>query len=143
MTQSTSFARQLPVLTEVTRPFWTGGANGQLLITECQACGHRVHPPQPICPSCCSWEVRPNAVSGQAQVLSYTINHQAWLPNLPVPYVIAIVELREQAGLRLTTNIVHCAPEAVHIGMPVQVCFMACEDIWLPLFEPTSLASEH
>ena len=52
------------------------------------------------------------------------------------PYVIAIVELDEQPGLRLTTNIVNCPVEAVHIGMRVRVLFDHREDVWLPLFEP-------
>ena len=39
-------------------------------------------------------------------------------------------------GVRLTSNIVGCAPEAVRIGLPVRVVFEPVEDVWLPLFEP-------
>jgi hypothetical protein len=46
------------------------------------------------------------------------------------------VELVEQPGLRLTTNIVNTPPESVHIGMALRVLFSKAEDIWLPLFEP-------
>jgi uncharacterized OB-fold protein len=53
-----------------------------------------------------------------------------------VPYVIALVELPEQTGLRLTTNIVRCDPAAVHVGMAVRVVFAAVEDVFLPVFEP-------
>ena len=56
------------------------------------------------------------------------MNHQRWMPGLEVPYVIAIVELVEQRNLRLTTNIVGCPPEAVRIGMPVQVRFRTVTD---------------
>jgi len=53
--------------------------------------------------------------------------------------VVAIVELDEQPGLRLTTNIVHCAPDDVKIGMRVRVLFEDLgEDVYLPLFEPAS-----
>ena len=76
------------------------------------------------------------AVSGRAQVLTYTVNHQPWLPGFDPPYVIAIVEIEEQPGLRLTTNIVNCAPEALRIGMPVRVLFEQHEDVAIPLFEP-------
>ena len=48
----------------------------------------------------------------------------------------AIVELDEQSGLRLMTNVVGCAAEAVHIGMRVRVVFEEYEDVWIPLFEP-------
>jgi uncharacterized OB-fold protein len=48
--------------------------------------------------------------------------------------VLAIVELVEQAGLRLTTRLVDISPEAVLVGMPVRVQFEQVEDVWLPLF---------
>ena len=50
--------------------------------------------------------------------------------------MVAIVEMEEQEGLRLTTNIVNCAVEDVHIGQAVRVIFDHREDVWLPLFEP-------
>lgn len=74
-------------------------------------------------------------MSGRGTVVSFTVNHQAWAPDLAVPYVVAIVELVEQAGLRFVSNIVGCDPEAVRIDMPVQVKFEQIEDVWLPLFE--------
>ena len=71
-------------------------------------------------------------------VLSYTLNHQEWVPSPDHPYVIAIVEIEEQAGLRLMTNIVHCEPDAVSIGMPVRVVFEQHDDVHIPLFEPAA-----
>jgi hypothetical protein len=56
--------------------------------------------------------------------------------GLEAPYVLAIVEMDEQAGLRLTTNIVNCDIKTVAIGMRVRVLFEHCVDVWLPLFEP-------
>ena len=69
-------------------------------------------------------------------MLTYTVNRQVWEAGLEAPYVIAIVELAEQRGLRLTTNIVHCLLDDVCIGMPVHVVFEQHDDVWLPLFEP-------
>ena len=43
---------------------------------------------------------------GKATLFTYTVNHKAWNPDVPVPYAIGIVELPEQVGLRMTTNIV-------------------------------------
>jgi uncharacterized OB-fold protein len=74
-------------------------------------------------------------VSGAGKVVTYTVNHQPWRADLKEPYVVAIVELAEQDGLRFVTNIVGTAPEEVGIGMPVQVRFEQVEDVWLPLFE--------
>jgi uncharacterized OB-fold protein len=78
-------------------------------------------------------------VSGDAVVHTFTVNHQPWQPGVQVPYVVAIVELPEQDGLRLTTNIVGCAPEEVRIGMPVHVTFEQVDDVFLPLFRPVAL----
>jgi uncharacterized OB-fold protein len=78
----------------------------------------------------------PEPVSGRATVASFTVNHQVWEADLDVPYVLALVELEEQPDVRLVTNIVHCDPEEVRIGMAVRVLFEECEDVWVPLFEP-------
>jgi uncharacterized OB-fold protein len=74
-------------------------------------------------------------------VHTFTVNHQAWMPGPELPYVVAIVELPEQEGLRLTTNIVDCAPEEVRIGMPVEVTFEQHDDVWIPLFRPAGAAA--
>jgi uncharacterized OB-fold protein len=127
--------RKLPFLTSETAPFWQGGEHGLLNIYHCDGCQHLFHPPAPVCPQCLSSAVRARPVSGRGTVVSFTVNHQAWLPDLPVPYVVAVVELVERAGLRFVTNIVGGQPEDVSIGTTVRVRFEQVEDIWLPLFE--------
>lgn len=131
----------LPLITPQNEFFWRAGADGLLRFMRCRSCGHYIHPPLPICPRCKSREVCAEAVSGLATVATFTINRHAWEPGLEDPYVIAIVELDEQPGLRLTTNIVNCGIDAVHIGMRVRVLFEHCEDVWLPLFEPVNPTS--
>ena len=92
-----------------------------------------------ICRSCLSRDLATEAVSGRATVAAFTINHQQWSPSATTErYVIAIVELPEQEGLRQTTNIVNCPVEDVYIGMPVRVVFEPLDDVAVPLFEPTS-----
>ncbi|WP_313054290.1 Zn-ribbon domain-containing OB-fold protein [Pseudomonas lopnurensis] len=127
--------RKLPALNADNAAFWQGGERGELLIHYCLDCLHFFHPPGPICPHCASFEVAPRAVSGKGKVLSYTINLQAWTSELAEPFVVAIVELAEQPGLRFVTNIVGMAPQDVFIDMPVRVSFLRSEDVWLPLFE--------
>jgi len=47
------------------------------------------------------------------------------------------VDIEEQPGLRLTTNLVDCEPGEVEIGMPLEVCFEERDDgIFIPLFQP-------
>jgi len=132
----------LPALEPESERFWRACRAGRLEITRCRACGWYIHPPRPICPRCQARDVGWEAVSGRATVVSYTVNHQRWMPGMEVPYTIGLVELVEQADLRLTTNIVGCAPDAVEIGMPVRVTFRDVSDeIALPLFEPDAEAS--
>lgn len=127
--------RMLPPLTDVNRPFWTGGARGELLIQRCDACRQWVHPPTDGCPAC-GGAVHAEPVSGRATVFTFTVNRHPFHPAVPLPYVIALVELPEQAGLRFMTNIVGCEPDDVTIGMPVRVQFEDRGEIFVPVFAP-------
>jgi uncharacterized OB-fold protein len=75
-------------------------------------------------------------------VFTYTVNYQPFSPSVPVPYVIAIVELDEQADLRIATNIVDCEPDSVCVGLPVEVRFERHETdeegVFVPVFVPRS-----
>jgi uncharacterized OB-fold protein len=106
--------RVLPVVDDENRFFWTSGEDGRLRFLRCQDCGYYLHPPSPRCPACGSRTLAPEPVSGEAIVYSYTVNQ----------------------GLRLTTNLVGCPPDDVHIGMPVQITFDRRDDIWFPVVEP-------
>jgi uncharacterized OB-fold protein len=130
--------RVMPAVTPENEHFWTGGAEGELRFQRCTACGTLVHPPAPVCPACLARTFDTLAVSGRGTVFSYTINHQPWVPGFDPPYVVAIVEIDEQPDVRLTTNLVGIAPDAVEIGMAVQVCFEQWDDVWVPLFEPVA-----
>lgn len=127
--------RKLPVLNADTEAFWTGGETGELRILRCTACGKYHHPPSPCCPFCSAMDPVPTAVSGKGRIHTFTINRQAWSEDMKDPFVIAIVELVEQPGLRFMTNIVNCPPEDVRIDAPVKVVFEHIEDVWIPLFE--------
>ena len=127
--------RKLPLLSAETRPFWTGGEVGELRIHRCDDCALYFHPPAPICRHCSSLNVTPTPVSGRGRVVTFTINHQPWSPALTEPYVVAIIELEEQTGLRFLSNVVNCPADEVAIGAPVTVVFENIEDVWIPLFE--------
>src|SRR3954470_15495799 len=123
----------VPQITDDNGAFWTGGRDGQLLIIRCTSCGYWVHPPSPRCPQCLSDAVEPQAVRGRGTVYSFTINRQAWVPDLEVPFVLAIVELDEQTGLRLMTT-VGCKPDEIEIGLPVEVAFLERGPAFIPVF---------
>lgn len=106
-----------------------------LQVARCEACDRWVHPATDACTECgrtLSWE----PVSGRGTVFTFTVNHQPFNPEVPVPYVIALVQLDEQADLRIPTNIVDCDPADVVIGLPVAVRFEQQDDVYFPLFAP-------
>ena len=132
----TAPARVLPVLDHANRGFWTSGRDGQLRLRRCAACRYWVHPPRPACPACHRRRLAWEPVSGFGTLFTYTVNNKSWNPDVPVPYLIGIVELPEQDGLRLTTNLVNCTGEDVRIGMSLRVVFEQQGEHWVPLFEP-------
>lgn len=131
-----AFERVAPPLTERTAAFWTSGADGVLRIARCHDCGRYLHPPRPTCPACRGRDVGFTPVSGRAVVWSWTVNRYGWVPSMPPPYVVADVELVEQPGLRLLTNVLDCPPESMRVGLPVRVCFSKVGDAYIPLFRP-------
>jgi uncharacterized protein len=132
--------RILPRITDANRHFWQGGERGELVFLRCRGCGVYVHPPSPICPVDHGKDLHPEAVSGRGTVATFTVNHQPWIAGMALPYVIAFVEIEEQADVRVQTNIVDCDSGDVRIGMPVEVVFEHHPDpdgdVWVPLFRP-------
>jgi hypothetical protein len=125
--------RILPALDDRNRPFWTGGLEGVLLIERCQDCARWQHPPTGRCESC-GGDVVPTPVSGRGTVFTYTVNRQQYHPDVPPPYTIAIVELDEQADLRVVANVVGCDEPELCVGLPVQVEFERHGDHHVPVF---------
>jgi uncharacterized protein len=74
-------------------------------------------------------------------VKSFSVNTQPWSPDMVVPYVVGVVALDDAPGVQLTTRFVDVQPDNVVIGLPVEVTFLAVDDIYLPLFRPFSAES--
>jgi uncharacterized protein len=91
----------------------------QLLIEHCDHCAHWVHPAAGTCRDCGAALVA-KPVSGRGTVFTYTVNYHAFNPEIATPYVIALVELDEQSGLKVAANIVDCEPDSVACGMRVE-----------------------
>lgn len=141
MTEPAAPARTLPAIDMDSRAFWTGGERGELLIHRCATCHSYVHPPVPFCPNCEGREVAPAATSGRGRVVTFTVNHKAWVPGLPVPYVLALVALEEQDDVRLVGNVIGCAPDEVTFGMAVEAVFEHHGDVWVPMFCPVETSA--
>lgn len=132
-----------PAMDQLTSFFWEGARRHELQILRCQSCGHFRHWPKPICNRCQSTDLVPERVSGRGWVISWTVARQAFHPWFEgrVPYTLGIVELAEEWGLKLVTNLVGASPHHLAIGMGVQVEFVEVADgIVLPAFRPTKRA---
>jgi uncharacterized OB-fold protein len=138
--QPTSSASTSPEPRSAADAFLNGRSDRQLLIAHCESCRRLVHPPRDTCAKC-GQILASTPVSGAGVVFTYTINHQQFHPDVPPPYVIALIELIEQPGLRLAANIVDCEPESVHIGMRVQARFEQRGQRFVPVFRPSARRS--
>ena len=125
--------------------FWDGTRAGELRIQQCSNCGLFRHLPTPMCPQCSSLEYQWTAVSGRGFMYSYVIVrhpvHPAIREKEQTPYNVCVIELEEQAGLRICSNVLNIAPEDISIDMPVRVTFVPSVDdpeIVLPVFVPVA-----
>lgn len=134
---STTYKKQLPVISDANRPFWEGCKAGELRMQQCSHCGHIRYPIGPVCTVCLSDEFTWTKLSGKGTVFNYVIFYQkyndAWADDLP--YNVIMVQLDE--GPRMFSNMVGIPNEEIRIGMPVEVVFeKATEDIYIPKFKP-------
>ena len=131
--------KNIPTPTAGTQAYWDACHNHQLKIQRCADCQHYQFYPRIICTQCMSERLDWVEVSGQAQIISYTVVARAVAKayEMDVPYIVALVALDE--GPTMMTNIIDCSPEMVRVGMPLMVCFEDWTDeITIPKFRPTA-----
>jgi uncharacterized OB-fold protein len=128
--------RMLHMLPPTYRVFWTSGEHGRLCLLRSKSTGRWMHPFWPVSEADPDLVAEP--VSGDGRVFTFTINQHPYNPQVPPPYVIAIVQLPEQDDLRIATNIVNCAPDDVYVGMPVRVRFEPNGGLFVPVFAPVT-----
>lgn len=126
--------RPRPRLTATNRFYWEAGRDGVLKLLRCEDCSAWIHPPRPLCPICLGENVGPKPLSGKGSIYSVSVNHQAWVPGLEVPYVIARVAPDETPEVLLTTNIIGDGALDTAVGDRVTVSFEEQEGLWFPLF---------
>lgn len=128
--------KQLPAITESSRPFWQAARRHELVVYGCASCG-ALYSQVTVCSCCGNPRMEWVKVSGKGQVFTFCVYrqsfHPAWAED--IPYNVAYVKLDE--GPLLMTNIVGCDNEEIHIGMPVEVVFEDISDeVTLPKFKP-------
>ena len=135
----------LPVPDDLTQPYWDGAGRGRLVIQRCQRCGFYNHPPVYLCAGCKDREASLafEEVSGRGIVYTFYMAHDASIGGFEekVPYPVVVVELEEQPGLFIMSNLLNCEYEdhggGIEIGMPVEAVFQAAGDgITMVQFQP-------
>ena len=127
-----------------TEGFWEATARGEIALGRCQSCRRWQHPPVERCRECAG----PTAfepISGAGSVYSFIVVHRASVPGFSglLPYVIALVELDEQPGLRLAARLVGVEPSEITIGQRLQgeITEVFGSEYRIPVFRPvTTLA---
>ncbi len=127
-----------PVPDPESAPYWRAAALHRLVLQRCAACAAYRFPPSPSCPDCRSTATDWVEASGRGRIYSWIVVEHPVPAEVfadAVPYVVALVELDE--GVRLATNIVDCAADAIRAELPVEVVFHDLGDgLALPLFRP-------
>lgn len=134
---ATTHLKPLPVPDALTQPFWDAAREGRLLLQRCAACGTHQHYPRPHCIHCGAGTPEWVDASGRAVVHTFTVTYRNDAPGFgdETPYVFAILELEE--GVRMAGNVLGVDPEAVTVGMAVEVTFVAATpEIAIPQWRP-------
>ncbi len=110
-----------PVPDVDTEGFWQATAEGRLALCRCTECGLWLQPPLERCRRCAGATAF-EEVAGTGTIYSFIVQRQPSVVGYQdaIPYVVALVELDEQTGLRLPTRIVGLEPEDVAVGMRVR-----------------------
>lgn len=126
-----------PVPEYGTEPYWAACNEQRLVMQRCRACAHVRWQPAPICTQCQSAEYDWAPLSGRGRVYSWTVITHPVHPAAvaKVPYVVVEVELDEQAGLRMISNLIDVEPAAIAVDARVTLCFERHPaGQWLPMF---------
>lgn len=118
----------------------------RLCVKRCRECALLHQPPRSYCPHCLSPRLELTEVSGRGEVALFTRLHTG-APAEGIDYVtghpVVFVELREQAGLRLTGQFVTPDGRDATIGEPVELVWIVRNGQPVPAFAPTADRSGH
>lgn len=134
--------RPLPIPTETTAFYWQAAREHRLVLQRCGACTRLQYPPDVACVHCQCTDLVPTEVSGTGSLYSFAVLERPFHPGFAdhLPYVVALVELDDQPGLRMLTNIVDATPPSLSVGQRLEVTFEDRARITLPQFRPAASA---
>jgi len=97
--------------------FWRATAEGRLALCRCRECRTWLQPPLERCKRCAG-PTGFEPVSGRGTIYSFIVSRHPCCPGYldATPYVVALIDLEEQEGLRLPARLLDVEPAAVRIG---------------------------
>jgi uncharacterized OB-fold protein len=134
-----AYRKPLPRLDDANLPFWEGARHGELRLQRCLDCGACRFPAARACVRCHGARSEWVATSGRGKVESFCVFHKGYFPGFEaeLPYNVVVVALDE--GVKLFSNLVGTANEAIEIGMAVEAVFEPATDaVKLVKFKPVA-----
>jgi uncharacterized protein len=114
--------RPRPAINRDNQFFWDGARAHELRVQVCNKCGAGYHPPKPRCSACGSFDLGYRVSAGRGTVYAWAVPHHPQAPGFRYPVLVGLIELDE--GVRLVSNVVNIERAQLHIGMPVEVCWL-------------------
>jgi uncharacterized OB-fold protein len=125
----------LPQPTADNAEFYAAAKRGELRFQCCTDCGRFRHYPRPACPHCLSRRFSWELSSGRGTVYTWTIVRGPTLPAFSHKLPYNIVDVMMEEGVHFLSEVLDCAPQELHAGMPVVATFVpVSEDITLVKF---------
>jgi len=125
-------SRPLPVVDDLTKPYWDAASEGWLLLQRCASCGEHQFYPRPFCLACEGDELEWVEASGRGRLHTFSVVHRtadaAFQPMLP--YAFGVVRLEE--GPFLTVDVVDTPIEDLRCDLPVWIVFTEVDGVALP-----------
>lgn len=129
------YTKPLPELSGHAGDFYGFCREGELRFQRCSDCATWRHVPRELCAACGSWDWEWARSSGRGSLFSWIVVGRALHPAFDgdAPYAPVVIELDE--GVRLLSQMVDVAPDALEMGMRVEVVFdRVTDEVTLPRF---------
>ena len=124
-------------MSDESRPFWDATREQRFVLPWCTECDAPIWYPRAFCPRCFGHTVEWRADAGGGTVHAASV-HTRPGPGRDAddgPYVVVLVDL--DAGVRMMSNVIGCAPDVVAVGMRVELGWEPLSDgRYLPVFHP-------
>lgn len=118
--------KAIPVLDELSKPFWDAVNEKRLALQNCTVCNKLQYPPRKTCAKCGSAEkLEWKEVKGRGHISTYIVIENGRLARrIPdQPYNLALITLDEDPGINFYSNLPGVPVDKVPVGDAVEVMF--------------------